>query len=188
MPFRSTIQLLKKYKENEPGWIDDVNTPKKETRDEIIRKSLLEALEFLKAKFETDDINSWHWGRLHTVTFKHPLGIVPALASSFNIGPYEIGGDQTTVNNSEFSFKEAIKNGRFDNTLGASMRLIVDLSDIKHSLSVNSTGQSGQPLHPNYTDQSRLWLYGDYKTVIMDELEMIENNYKLLVLKPANTN
>jgi len=185
-PLRSTLLVLNKYDENSPGWIDNVNTTKKETRDEIIRESLFKAIEFLKARFETDDVNLWQWGHMHKVTFKHPLGLVPALSASFNIGPYEVGGDQTTVNCSEFSFKDALRYGNLDNSLGASMRIIVDFSDITHSLSVNSTGQSGQPLHPNYSDQSRLWLFGDYKTVTMDEIEIIKENYKLLVLNPDN--
>jgi penicillin amidase len=185
-PLRSTLSLMKNYHENSSGWIDNVNTTRKETRDEIIRESLSNAIDFLKARFETDDVNLWYWGHLHKVTFKHPLGSVPALSASFNIGPYEVGGDQTTVNCSEFSFKDAVKDGNFNNSLGASMRIIVDFSDITHSLSVNSTGQSGQPVHPNYADQSRLWLFGDYKTMTMDELEMINDNLRLLVLNPEN--
>jgi len=114
----------------------------------------------------------------------HALGTVPAIDKTFNIGPYEAGGDQTTVNNAEYSFVKAIRNGTFENDLGPSMRMITDLSDISHSLSINSTGQSGQPLHPDYQDQSRLWLYGDYKENVMDEKEMIEKGYNLLQLIP----
>ena len=186
IPFRSTLLLLKNYNKNNTQWIDDVNTGKIETQDEIIRKSLFEALDFLKKKFNTNDVNSWHWGVLHKVTFKHPLGIVPLLAKSFNIGPFEVGGDQTTVNNSEYSFNDAIRYGTFDNTLGPSMRIITDLADMQHSYSVNTTGESGQPLHPDYADQTRLWLYNDYKLIITNELEMLDNGYNLLILKPEN--
>ena len=186
IPFRSTLLLLKNYKRETPQWIDDINTGWIETRDEIIRKSLFDALDFLKRKFGSNDVNSWHWGELHKVTFKHPLGIVPQLANSFNIGPFEVGGDQTTVNNSEYSFTDAVKNGTFENSLGPSMRIIVDLADMSHSYTVNTTGESGQPLHPDYADQTRLWLYNDYKLIITNELEMLDNGYNLLMLKPEN--
>jgi penicillin amidase len=186
LPFRSTLLILRNYRSDSPLWFDDINTPRIETRDEIIRKSLFDALNFLKMKFNNNDISSWRWGALHKVTFKHPLGIVPQLAKSFNIGPFEVGGDQTTVNNAEFSFNDAIKSGNYDNILGASMRMIVDLSDISHSLSVSTTGESGQPLHPNYSDQTRLWLNNDYKTETMNESEMIKNEYILLTLIPRN--
>jgi penicillin amidase len=186
IPFRSTLLLLRNYKQDNPQWFDNVNTGRVETRNEIIRKSLFEAIDFLKKKFSSNDANLWHWGELHKVTFKHPLGVVPELAKSFNIGPFEVGGDQTTVNNSEYSFNDAIRMGAFDNSLGPSMRMIVDLADISHSFTVNTTGESGQPLHPDYADQTRLWLNNDYKTIITNELEMLKNDYSLLILKPEN--
>ncbi|MGH2576065.1 MAG: penicillin acylase family protein, partial [Ignavibacteria bacterium] len=142
LPLRAAHILLNRA---DSGWFDDVNTSNIETRDEIIRKSFLGAVEFLKTKYNNSAVNSWRWGEIHKVKFKHPMGIVPALERTFNIGPYEVGGDQTTVNNSEYGFYEAYKYGEFDNTLGPSMRMIVDLSDIRHSYSVNTTGQSGQP-------------------------------------------
>ena len=66
------------------------------------------------------------------------------------------------------------------------MRIITDLADMQHSHSVNTTGESGQPLHPDYADQTRLWLYNDYKLIITNELEMLDNGYNLLILKPEN--
>ncbi len=186
LPFRSTLLMLKNYSAENPLWFDNVSTPRKETRDEIIRKSFIDALRMLESKFASSDINTWQWGTLHKVTFRHPLGIVPELAKSFNIGPFDVGGDQTAVNNSEYSFNDAVLKGTFDNILGPSMRMIIDLSNMNNTYSVNSTGQSGQPLHPNYSDQARLWLYGDFKTTAMDELEMISKKYELLTLIPEN--
>jgi penicillin amidase len=120
------------------------------------------------------------------VTFMHPLGIVPELAGSFNIGSYEVGGDQTAINASEYSLSDAIKKGTFNNLLGPSMRMIVDLSNMNTSYTVNSTGQNGQPLHPSYSDQTRLWRLGDMKTTVMNETDMFDKNYNLLILIPEN--
>jgi len=114
------------------------------------------------------------------------MGLVPALDQSFNIGPLDVGGDQTTVNNSEFSFNDFYKTGSFLNVLGPSMRMIVSISDITHPITINSTGQSGQPLHPNYSDQAKLWQYGDFKNNTMDESDMIRKEYELLKLMPSN--
>lgn len=186
MPFRSTQLILKNYSPDNPLWLDNINTPQLETRDEIIRKSFLDALAFLKSKYGNPDVNSWRWGEIHKVTFMHPLGIVPELAGTFNIGPYEVGGDQTSVNNSEYSFNDAIKKGTYNNLLGPSMRMIVDLSNMTSTCTVNSTGQNGQPLHPNYSDQTRLWQYGDMKTIVLNETDMLDKNYNLLILIPEN--
>lgn len=181
LPYRSIMLLLKKNS----AWFDNVNTAATETRDEIIRKSLFNAIELFNEKIQPGANGSKNWGDIHTVKFRHPLGTVEALDKSFNIGPYSVGGDQTTLNNSVYSFNNALENGDFTNILGSSMRMIVDLGDVKHSLTVNTTGQNGQPLHKNYKDQTRLWLNGEYITGTTDELEMIEKKYKLLILNPA---
>jgi penicillin amidase len=183
MPYRATMNLLRS---NNSTWFDNVNTIAVEKKNDIIRKSLQDAIIFLKTKFSNPDINTWNWGDIHKVKFRHPLGIVPALDKTFNIGPFDVGGDQTTINNSEYSFNDVIKNGEFLNTLGPSMRIIVNMADPVHPLSVNTTGQSGQPLHPNYQDQARLWQFGEYKNNTMSELEMMSKEYKRLTLIPKN--
>jgi penicillin amidase len=182
MPYRSTLNLLKN---SNSVWFDNLKTPYVEKKNDVIRKSLMDALTFLRTKFSNPDINTWNWGDLHKVKFRHPLGIVPALDKTFNIGPFDIGGDQTTPNNSEYSFNDVMKTGEFNNILGPSMRLIVNMADPEHPLSVNTTGQSGQPLHPNYQDQARLWQFGEYKYNTMSEAEMISKSYKLLTLNPG---
>lgn len=183
-PYNSTLKLLKENEEESGVWFDNINTSAKETKNDIIRKSFIEALDYLKNRFNTDDVNLWRWGELHKLKFMHLLGSASALDPTFNIGPYEIGGDQTTINNSEYNFNDAYKNGKFDDILGPSMRMITDMSDIRHSLSVNSTGQSGQPIHPNYQDQTRMWIYGEYKRMVMDEFEMINKRFHLVTLMP----
>ncbi len=183
MPYRS-LELI--MKQNENPWFDNINSPNVETRDEIIRKSLDNAISFLKTKFVNQDINTWSWGELHKVKFRHPLGMVEALDKTFNIGPYDIGGDQTTVNNTEYHFRDVLNDGTFSTVVGPSMRFIVNLADIEHTYSINSTGQSGQPVNEHYSDQSRMWLFGEYKTNVTTEFEMNYKNYKLLTLNPQN--
>jgi penicillin amidase len=183
MPYRATLNLLRN---NNSEWFDNINSAAVEKRNDIIRKSLYDALVFLRTKFSNPDINTWNWGDIHKVKFLHPLGTVAALDKTFNIGPFDVGGDQTTVNNSEYNFNDVMKTGEFNNVLGPSMRLITNMADPEHSLSVNTTGQSGQPLHPNYQDQARLWQFGEYKFNTMSEPEMISKSYKLLTLEPAH--
>lgn len=66
VPFRSLLQVL----DNQESLIfNNINTAKTETKNEIIRKSLVDALTFLEKEFGKD-LTDWQWGRLHTVTFK----------------------------------------------------------------------------------------------------------------------
>lgn len=144
-------------------WFDDPSTPNIETRDEIIRKSLAEAISDLQQRLGYE-MKTWQWGRLHTLTFEHPFGSHPPLGAIFNIGPFEVGGSGTTLNNGEYHLADP-----YQMHLGPSMRQIVDFSDINGALSVIPTGQSGQPLSGHYSDQTPLWLNGEYHTLPLDE-------------------
>ncbi len=160
------------------SWFDDINTEEIETRDDIFRKSFTEAIDELEKKLGPE-MKNWQWGKLHTVTFAHPFGSRPPLDKVFNIGPFPVGGSMSTINNGEYKF-----NKPFRNHVGPSTRLIMDLSRLSEYFSVLPTGQSGQPLHKHYDDQTQLWLNGVYKTV-KREKEWIENSaWNKLVLVP----
>jgi penicillin amidase len=140
-------------------WFDDVATPnRRETRDDILRRALGRALESLHTRFNTWTVGLWRYGALHTVTFRHPFSDEEALRTIVNIGPFEIGGSNTTLNNGEWGL-----NSPFDVRLGPSMRQIVDFADTATYLrTVIPTGESGQPLSQFYKNQSVLYLANGY--------------------------
>jgi penicillin G amidase len=179
---RNTSKILREEK----NWLFDYEetSRKIETRDEMIKKTFHDAIASLKKKFGTDDYNKWYWGELHMVIMRHPLGIVSAFSDIVNIGPYEIGGNGTTVANSEYSFIKALSSKNFESNLGQSLKFVTDLSESKYYYSIIPTGQSGQPMHGNYRDQSRMWLNGEYKTVSTDIKEIRSGNYKTLYIIP----
>ena len=43
-----------------------------------------------------DDPAGWAWGRLRTLTLRHPAGDQPVVADAFNLGPVPMPGDGTT--------------------------------------------------------------------------------------------
>jgi penicillin amidase len=100
------------------------------------------------------ELRSRNWGDLHTVTFRHPLDIVPGAVELVDRGPLPRPGDGTTVN--------ATGGAGYTQTSGASYREIFDLSNWDHSLAVNTPGQSGQPASPHYADLVALWENGEY--------------------------
>jgi penicillin amidase len=161
-------------------WFDDKSTPQIETRDVIIRKSLAQAIQELKASLG-GEMKTWQWGLIHTITFRHPFGSRPPLGAVFNIGPFPIGGSGTTVNNGEYYLANP-----YQVTLGPSTRQIVDFSDLDGALSVIPTGQSGQPMHDHYSDQTPLWLSGEYHTMPLDSAHVAAATRHTLRLLPAN--
>ena len=183
VPYRSLLQILEKP---ESIWFDDIKTKKRETREEIIRKSLADALTYLENKFGKD-LTNWQWGTIHKVTFKHAFsGNFSPLDKYINIGPNEIGGDGTTVFNTEYPFAASNENysvfthEEFENVLGPSMRFIFDFANPDEFYLILTTGQSGNVMSDHYKDQNPLWLNGKYMKIKTDE-SSIKNNRKSLL-------
>ncbi len=110
--------------------------------------SLRAALDQAERQFGPD-MQSWQWGKLHQIRFRHPLG-VPA----FDRGPVARPGDGNTVN--------ATSGTAFQQTNGASYREILDLSDWDRSEMTNVPGESGDPESPHYGDLLDDWASGRY--------------------------
>lgn len=151
------INFMDKLIETESVWFDDIRTDIVETKSQIIRKSLVDAITELKYIFGPD-IKNWQWGKLHNLSFKHPLGKIKPLDRVFNLGTFEVGGTGSTLNNGEINFAEP-----YECIVGPSFRQIVDLSQIEKRFCVITTGQSGQVLNNHYADQTPLWLNGQYR-------------------------
>lgn len=186
VPYRSLLQILEKP---ESDWFNNINTNKKESRDEIIRKSLADALTYLEEKLGSD-LTNWQWGRLHSVTFKHSFsGNFSLLDKYINIGPFEIGGDGTTLNNTEYPFAESIdkysmfRHNEFDNVLGPSMRFIFDFANPDEFYLILTTGQSGNLMSNHYRDQNPLWLNGKYMKIKTDETSIRQNKQLLKITR-----
>jgi penicillin amidase len=165
---------------DDPGshWWDNVDTPKKESRDEIITMSIEDALREIRGKLGHER-ETWTWGAIHKYYFIHPLGRVKFLDKIFNFGPIPAQGDRDTINNSYFSYQNP-----YDTIALSSYRFICDLSDINHALGMNSTGQSGDPFNKRYTDMVESWSHVKYHPLLFDDGEIEKNKWKELDLSP----
>ncbi len=67
-----------------------------ETRDDVMRLALRMSVDELKSLLGAS-MQEWTWGKLHRVTFQHPLGSNRFLAHLFNLGSFPVGGDLTTI-------------------------------------------------------------------------------------------
>ncbi|MCF8261331.1 MAG: penicillin acylase family protein [Melioribacteraceae bacterium] len=153
VPYRIVLELLGKGKS---VWFDDINTPEYESMNTIIRKSLVDAISELEENFG-DDVSRWQWGEIHSVTFKHLFGMESDLIGQFvNVGPFPLGGDGTTVFNTEYSF-----NDPFDNNLGPSMRYVYDFAEPDYINLILPTGQSGNFRSDYYSNMTEKWLNGE---------------------------
>jgi penicillin amidase len=160
---------------------DDINTKDvKETREEIIQKTFADTVFFLKNEFESRDLNKWEWGKLHTLTFNHPLGKFFPLTTLFNLGPYEVGGGAGQLNN--MGHKKTDMN--FDVVYGPSTRRLIDFKNPRKSLGVLPTGNSGNRFSKHYSDQIDLFLNNEYRELNMDMNAVKSSSHTKLELTP----
>ena len=150
-----------------PFW-DNVKTPQKETKAQIIALSLADAVGYLETALGKDS-SKWSWGALHTSTWETDTSLLAphfgfferaalkSLWSYLNRGPYPAGGDIFTLNVSMYMMGKDFKTWNIP-----SMRLIVDFSQVEPMLAVNSSGQSDNPSSPHYDDGITAWREGRY--------------------------
>ncbi|UGQ15510.1 penicillin acylase family protein [Yinghuangia sp. ASG 101] len=140
-----------------PWWNISDDPGRITTRDALLLSAMTSARKELTAKMGKD-IDSWSWGRLHTLELKNQTlgtdgpGIVKWM---LNRGKYELGGGEGLVNASGWNAARG-----YAVTTVPSMRMIVDLADLDASRWINLTGASGHVWHDNYTDQTDLWKKG----------------------------
>lgn len=163
------------------AWWDNVDSEETETRKDIVLTGINQAVADIKQKLGRKGSN-WTWGALLKYKFQHPLGNIRILSYIFNPSPIPAAGDRETINNSYFSY-----DGRpFQLTRIPSYRVIVDLSDMDSAMSMNSTGQSGDPLSRFYSDDIRKWAGVGYKTLFFKEESIDRNSWKKLWLVPES--
>ena len=170
------------FKTGESSWIDDITTPNHvETLNEIISKSVADAIIELEESFGIN-ISNWKWGDAHSLTHAHMLSKVKLLDWLFdlNVGPFRSGGSDKSPNAGGYSF-----NKPYHQSAGASMRRIVDFSNMNETQFVLPTGQSGIPSSPHYRDQAEMYHSGEYRTTWFDE-DYIRSSkhFRYLVLTP----
>ncbi len=140
-------------------WWDNVDTDVVETRDDILLESMIEARDELTRR-QARDPESWTWGHLHRLNL-HSGTVgesgVGLLERVFNRDGWQVGGGSSIVDATAWDAAEG-----YTVTAAPSMRMVVSLADWDDSRWINLTGVSGHPASSHYTDQTKLFVAGDY--------------------------
>ncbi|MEX2364773.1 MAG: penicillin acylase family protein, partial [Balneolaceae bacterium] len=185
------VHTLTNFMQTNSTFFDDINTDEIEDKEDIILQSMQDALYFLSDSLGSEPFE-WRWEQLHTLTLEPPFlgtaakqknapGTLKLIVNNIlSKGPYPVPGHGMSVNSGQYSW-----DGNFDMTLGASLRRIVDFSDLSRTKSVMPTGQSGNPLSDFYGDQTNLWLEGQYRWLYQDSTFFNEVEFNTMQLKPG---
>lgn len=158
--------------DNHPLWDDALTDNYTESRDDIILKSMEDAVAELTKRLGNDPL-SWQWGKVHTMTIKHPLGsVLPFL----NLSPMPHPGDDWTINSGYW-----VKANPYDMLMGGAIRIVVDMSDISTMTLISPAGQSGHYLSSYYGDQAELWNNGQQIPAHYTDARELK---QIMILKP----
>ncbi len=148
----------------ESVWFDDVTTPEVvEGPADVLVRAFRAAVARLGETLGGQP-SSWEWGKLHTITFDHPMGGVSFLRPLVNRGPYPIGGSAVTA--AAMSYRAG--DPPYEVQSSAPWRFVADLADLNQCYDIMAIGVSGQPLSRHYADQMDRWLAGEYRLMLFD--------------------
>ena len=150
------------------------------TADETLAAAWNATIAELRAELG-DDVSTWRYGRIHSLTIRHPLGSLTALATIFNRGPFPTGGDLDTVNMG-FLPREFAGPPFY---VAPSYRQICDTADWDRSQSIQPTGQSGHPGSRHYSDFIQPWLNVQYHPMPWSRSRVEEVAASRMTLQPA---
>ncbi len=167
----ASVKLLEILENSKSEFIKNHPNSKYRTLDNIILYSFRNSIDSLKAFYGNEDLTTWKFGLAHFLEIKHPFAKITFLKPSFTLERFAIGGNGTTINNTEFIPSSNTK----EVSIGASCRFIADMSEKFVYFSIPG-GSSGQIYSDNYSDQMQLWLFGGY--VKMSTSKFPEQNHK----------
>ncbi|MCS5541702.1 MAG: penicillin acylase family protein [SAR324 cluster bacterium] len=154
-------------------WWDNLQTPDKlENQQEILQTAWVNAVQSLEEDYGPD-VNTWNWGRIHTLEIQHLLGRKKPLNLIFNIGPFAVPGSKGVIN--QIRHKYGPKELKVSS--GPSTRRVIDFGDAENSTGISPTGQSGYFFDQHYQDQTPLYLAGKSRRQIIN-LDRIPGNKK----------
>ena len=135
-------------------WCDDTATDQQESCADRSALALDRAIAGLSLIYG-DNISRWRWEDAHVAEFGHRIFQDQAPFSWWFDNSIGNGGGRYTVNAAGFRFSEAVR--PFVQNHGPAMRAVYDMNALDESLFIISSGQSGNPLSPHYSDLVERW-------------------------------
>jgi penicillin G amidase len=173
--WRALPPLLRRLAARDDTWL-----PAGRTGDDLLREAWQSTVAELRAELG-DDVATWRYGRFHTLTLRHPLGMIPALARLLNRGPFQMGGDADTVRMG-YAPREYAAQPTY---VAPSYRQICDPGDWDKSQSIHPMGQSGQPGSRHYADLVQPYLHMQYHPMPWSRARVDDATVARLTLEPA---
>lgn len=134
-----TVQLI--LHEPNSKWINNVNTPAKETLSDLVNEAFKYSCDSLERRYGSIG-KSWEWGNVKHTQIPH-MAKIPGFSSKVLV----TGGGKMTIN-------------ALNESNGPSWRMVVELGKVPKGHGVFPGGQSGNPGSPFYDNMIDTWASG----------------------------
>lgn len=156
--------LTNALKDPASPWCDDINTPARESCDEIMGQTFRRTLADLRERLGPDP-QSWRWDRLHVAVFPHqPFHRVAFVRRLFSRS-IPNGGDRSTVNTGPYGF-----NRDFEQYASPGYRQLISLAGTDDGRFILAPGQSGHFLSARYDDYLEDWQAVRYRPMRLERV------------------
>jgi len=159
-------------------FIDNIQTPEKETLAELIVEAGIRTNNILKERLGENKEN-WTWGKLHTVYFYSPIKKEGWGSELLGAELLPKQGSNQTLNRGGF-----VKNKEHIYETGwfSSFRMVADMSDKEKIMGTLSGGSAARILHPYYKSQLESWKTGKWISYWFSEEKIMEHaQFRLLL-------
>ncbi|PWB31696.1 penicillin acylase family protein [Pseudomonas sp. SDI] len=156
-------------------WWDVQGSNEHGSRAATVKRAWGNSLAHLRQTLGKDPAD-WQWGKAHTLTHGHPLGLQKPLNLLFNVGPFAAPGSHEVPNN----LSAKVGPAPWAVTYGPSTRRLVDFADTGTALSINPLGQSGVLFDRHYRDQAQDYIEGRYQRALMGLAGETEGTLRLV--------
>ena len=142
---------------------DDLRTTETESRDEIVLRSLVAAVDFLRVRLGADT-QQWRWGRLHAIRFRSLVSIWRSLSipadpdETFPLG-FPRHGDGYNVDVAGYPLPAKLDaTAAFTYSHGPTQRLVIEM-DPKGPIARNALpgGNVWDSQDPHFRDEAERW-------------------------------
>jgi penicillin amidase len=160
-PGQSMLAVLLEYPDD-PWWDHGSTEDLRETRDDILTSSLLDAMEQVKDDYGLPEDGGWRWDKIRHANIRHILGF-PALS----VTELPIQGGSGNLNPSSGS-----------GTHGASWRMVVEMGSEVQAWVTYPGGQSGNPVSRWYDNRIPQWVDGSLEQALfpLDPEDLLESD------------
>ncbi|MFO0685724.1 MAG: penicillin acylase family protein [Sandaracinus sp.] len=167
-------------------WDDLTTASTTETREEVVIRGVLAALDYLTTRLGADE-QQWRWGRLHTVRFEGPLpasglvSIPPEGDSTYPDG-FPRHGDLGAVDVGNFGIWNTTN---FSHGSGASQRLVVEMTpDGPLAFNALPGGQSIDVESPHHADEAMHWIANESPPLAFQEADVVAHFERRIDVHP----